>query len=153
MLGAYQDPSRNSDASLIELAPFQNLPFVKTRGAAHRWPDSYAPGQINPMYASIDMLRTARRNPPHRDFVAPLSVTLCGLLAVSGAFAQPREDHSHFEVASIRPVDGKVPLGYTGPATGDLGRIIISRTTLREVIAGAYPEYGQFGERISGPMA
>ena len=66
--------------------------------------------------------------------------------------AQPRADHSHFEVASIKPVDGKVPLGYAGPSTGDLGRIVISRTSLRQLIANAYPEYGMFGERISGPL-
>ena len=90
------------------------------------------------------MPRTTRRNLPH--------VTLCGLLAVSGAFAQPREDHSHFEVASIKPVDHTVPLGYAGPATGDLGRLVMSRVSLRELIWGAYPEYGMFGERISGPV-
>jgi uncharacterized protein (TIGR03435 family) len=98
------------------------------------------------------MPRTARRNRPRHGFVAPLSVTLCGLLAVSGAFAQPREDHSHFEVASIKPVDGRVPHGYTGPGTGDFGRIIISRISLRQLITRAYPEYGMFGERISGPL-
>lgn len=98
------------------------------------------------------MPRTTRRNPPRHEFLAPISVTLCGLLILPGAFAQPREDHSHFEVASIKPVVGKVPLGYSGPATGDLGRIVISRTSVRELIAGAYPEYGMFGERISGPL-
>lgn len=84
--------------------------------------------------------------------VAPLSVTLGGLLAASGAFAQPREDHSHFEVASIKPVDSNVPSGYAGPASGDFGRLVIGRTTLRQIIAGAYPDYGVLGERISGPL-
>jgi uncharacterized protein (TIGR03435 family) len=104
----------------------------------HRWPDT-----LNRSMLRLSMPRTTRRNLP--------CVTLCGLLAVSGAFAQPREDHSHFEVASIKPVDHEVPLSYTGPHTGDLGRIVISRTSLRELIWGAYREYGMFGERISGP--
>ncbi len=90
------------------------------------------------------MPRTTKRN--------PLRVTLYGLLTVLGAFAQPREDHSHFEVASIKPVDHSVPLSYTGPTTGDLGRIVMSRISLRELIWGAYREYGMFGERISGPI-
>ena len=90
------------------------------------------------------MPRTTRRN--------PLSVALCGLLTVSGAFAQPPEDRSHFEVASIKPVDHTVPYHYTGPSTGDPGRIVISRISARELIWSAYPnEYGMFGERISGP--
>lgn len=97
------------------------------------------------------MPRTTGRNPPRHEFVAPLSIALCGLLAVPGAFAQPREDHSHFEVASIKPVVGRVPLGYAGPNTGDFGRLAMSRTSLRELIASAYSEYGMFGERISGP--
>ena len=96
-------------------------------------------------------MRKTKGNPPRHDFVAPLSVTVCGLLAVLGAFAQPREDHSHFEVASIKPVDRTAPRGYTGPNTGDFGRVAISRVSLRDLITGAYPEYGMFGERISGP--
>jgi uncharacterized protein (TIGR03435 family) len=82
---------------------------------------------------------------------APLILTLSVFWSVPGAFAQTREDHSHFEVASIKPVDRSAPLGYTGPETGDPGRLAISRVSLRLMIADAYPEYGRFGERISGP--
>ena len=95
------------------------------------------------------MSRTTARNSPRHEFIAPL---LCGLIAVPAAFAQPREDRSHFEVVSIKPVDHKAPLGYTGPNTGDFGRIVISRISVRELITSAYPEYGMFGERISGPQ-
>lgn len=98
------------------------------------------------------MPRTTRRNPPRHRFVAELSVTLGVLLAVAGVFAQGSEDRSHFEVASIRPVDGRAPLSYTGPYSGDPGRIVYSRITLRVLIAGAYPDYGLLGQRISGPM-
>lgn len=94
------------------------------------------------------MMKSLRRI-SHPQWAA--SVALCGLMAVSGAFAQPREDHSHFEVASIRPVDHRVRLHYMGPNTGDLGRISWSRISLRQLIAAAYPEYGVFGQRISGP--
>jgi uncharacterized protein (TIGR03435 family) len=90
------------------------------------------------------MPRTTTNNPL-------LRVTVTSLLAISCAFAQPREDHSHFEVVSIKPVDHHVPLSYAGPSTGDLGRIVISRTPLRALISSAYPEYGRLGERISGP--
>jgi hypothetical protein len=57
-------------------------------------------------------------------FVSPLGVTLCGLFASLSAFAQPREDPSHFEVASVKPADHKAPNSCTGPYTGDLGRLL-----------------------------
>ncbi len=98
------------------------------------------------------MRRTSRCNAPRHEFVSLLSVASCALLGVPGAFAQPREDHFHFEVASIKPVDRKVPYSNAGPSSGDLGRFVCSRISLRGLIAWAYPEYGQFGERISGPV-
>jgi len=76
---------------------------------------------------------------------------LGSLLSVSPLFAETAEDHSHFEVASIRPVDHNVRLSYTGPETGDPGRIMWSRVSLRELISGAYPQYREYGIRISGP--
>ncbi len=80
------------------------------------------------------------------------SLVLCGLLTVFGVFAQPPEDHSHFEVASIRRVDHSVPLRYTGPWTGDRGRIVWSRISLGELILNGYPEYWEHGRHISGPQ-
>jgi uncharacterized protein (TIGR03435 family) len=80
-------------------------------------------------------------------------VTL-GLFAVSSAVAQTREDHPHFEVASIRPVASFVAPSFTSPRTGDPGRIAWARISVRMLIGNAYPEYimyGLDGRRISGP--
>jgi uncharacterized protein (TIGR03435 family) len=76
-------------------------------------------------------------------------------IVASGLFAQTQEDHSHFEVASIKPSLPGVALSYTGPNTGDPGRIAWSRISLRELIQAAYDdaysEYKGYRVEISGP--
>jgi uncharacterized protein (TIGR03435 family) len=86
-----------------------------------------------------------------------IRVVLFGLWAVASVLAQPQEDHSHFEVASIRSVDHSVPYVFAGPATGDPGRISWSRVSLRDLIAAGYTEVysefqGAFNMKISGPQ-
>jgi uncharacterized protein (TIGR03435 family) len=81
-----------------------------------------------------------------------LGTALASLCGPVPALGQANEVHSHFEAASIRPVQGDAPDTYIGPETGDLSRVIISKTTLRDLIAGAYRGDGLKRERISGPL-
>jgi uncharacterized protein (TIGR03435 family) len=81
-----------------------------------------------------------------------LGIALSSLHVTACALGQANEDHSHFEVASIRPVQGTVRETYTGPETGDLGRLVLSKISLRKLIAGAYSGDRLTPERISGPL-
>ena len=73
------------------------------------------------------------------------------LFIVANAWAQDANS-SHFELVSIKPIDHRVPLGYTGgPGSSDPGRITYSRVSVRRLIADAYSE--EYGDRIIGPRS
>ncbi len=107
--------------------------------------------QLYVLLQNIALVRllVARLDPPRCDLASSCHFILCSLLVVGGVVAQTPDGHTRFEVASIKPVHShNAPYRFTGPNTGDLGRIIWSRFSLKELISDAYPEYGKW---ISGP--
>lgn len=79
----------------------------------------------------------------------------CTLVLVCSYCAAQSAVSPHFEVASIRRVDHSARFSYAGPETGDPGRIIWSRVSVRELIQAAYrdayTEYAGYPVLISGP--
>jgi uncharacterized protein (TIGR03435 family) len=76
------------------------------------------------------------------------------VLGVANAWDQDPQDPNsvHFDVVSIKPVDHRVPLEYTGgPGSADPGRITYSRVSVRRLMADAYAK--EYSDRIVGPSS
>lgn len=79
------------------------------------------------------------------------SVFAIVLLIIANGRAQ-EANSPHFDVVSIKSVDPRVPMAYTGgPGSSDPGRIAFSRISIRRLIASAYVK--EYQDRIIGPSS